>query len=405
MGLRLLALIFLLCFAVDGEAKSKHKGKAKNVHVPTYSSIVMDAHTGRVLFSEQPDAVTYPASLTKMMTLYLVFEALESGKITIRQKMKVSKRASRQSPSKLYLKPGETITVYDAILALMTKSANDVAVVVGEALGGSEDNFALMMTQKAKKLGMKQTQFKNASGLPNKGQTTSARDMAILSNALYHHYPRYYKHFQTKFFNYKGQSLRNHNGLLGKVEGVDGIKTGFIFASGWNLAASAVRSGQRVIAVVLGGKSRVWRDKRVEELLEYGFKNISNPQKDRARLPATKPVVMKVEKEEQPTYTPPKKAPTMIAAEKPEVRTPSGPKLWAVQVGAFKSLSQAQKTALEVQQKVPSLRKAKISVTQIKRTRGKLFQSRLINLTKEEAEKSCPKVINMGQDCMALKSK
>lgn len=237
----------------------------------TYAAMVVDSSTGRVMHAENEHRITYPASLTKMMTLYLMFEALENGRLKINKKLKVSKLATQQPPTKLHLKAGSTILVSDVIMGLLTKSANDAAVVAGEALGGSETNFAKMMTLKARKLGMNNTTFRNASGLPNRNQVTTAHDMVVLSRALHKHFPRYYNYFKTRVFKFRGQLHNNHNHLLGKVQGVDGIKTGFINDSGWNLAASAVRNGKRIFAVVLGGKSRVWRDSRMTKLINDAY--------------------------------------------------------------------------------------------------------------------------------------
>ncbi len=233
------------------------------------ASIVICAETGKVYSSSNPDVITHPASLTKMMTLYLTFQALREGKFKMDQKIPVSKHATKQEPSNLWLKQGTSITVRQAILGLVTKSANDAAVVLAEALGkGSEPHFAKLMTQKARNLGMAKTIFKNASGLPNKQQITTARDMATLSRALYLHFPEYFKFFKEKEFAFKGTVHKNHNHLLGKVKGVDGIKTGFTCASGFNLAASMVRDNRRIIAVVLGGESIKARDKKMTHLLE-----------------------------------------------------------------------------------------------------------------------------------------
>ena len=270
-----LFILGLIISASDSDARLRKKITPKP-YTPKYSSIVMDAETGQVLHNEDADGIRHPASLTKMMTLYMAFEALREGRISLETRLPVSARASRQAPSKLGLSPGETIPLKAAILGLVTKSANDAAVVVAEHLGGSEEAFARKMTQKARALGMRTTVFKNASGLPNPSQITSARDMAILSRALYRDYPKQYKYFSLKSFFYKGTEHRNHNHLLGKVQGVDGIKTGFIGASGFNLAASAVRATssnqhRRLITVVMGGPNRHWRDRRVTELFEIYF--------------------------------------------------------------------------------------------------------------------------------------
>jgi len=240
------------------------------------SSIVICAETGKIHHQANADALIPPASLTKMMTLYLTFQALRDKRLHLDQMLPVSKHASRQSPCKLWLKPGSFISVRQAILGAVTKSANDATVVLAEALGrGSETQFATKMTRCAHQLGMKNTVFKNASGLPNKHQITTARDMATLSRALYKHFPEYFKVFKEQKFSYKGQVHANHNHLLGKVPGVDGIKTGFTCASGFNLAASMVRDNKRIIAVVLGGESIKARDKKMERLLETTHAQLS----------------------------------------------------------------------------------------------------------------------------------
>lgn len=248
------------------------------------ASIAICAETGAVYHTHQADVKTYPASLTKMMTLYLAFKALREGKATLKTRFKVSAHAARQSPTKLGLKKGTTISMKDAILALITKSANDAAVVLAEGLGKStEAHFAKLMTAQARKLGMKHTVFKNASGLPNKHQVTTARDMATLSRALYAHFPKEFKYFGTKKFSYKGKVYNNHNKLLASVKGVDGIKTGFINASGFNLAASMVRNNKRIIAVVMGGATAKARDKKMTKLLETTFSRIKGTTSPRLR--------------------------------------------------------------------------------------------------------------------------
>ncbi|MBY0293350.1 MAG: D-alanyl-D-alanine carboxypeptidase [Alphaproteobacteria bacterium] len=238
----------------------------------TSSSIVICAKSGVVQHEHNADAITHPASLTKMMTLYLTFKAIKAGKLKLTQNLRVSKFAAQQMPCKLWLKAGSTITVREAILALITKSANDAATALAETLGnGSEARFAQTMTLQARELGMSKTIFKNASGVPNKQQITTARDMATLSRALYTHFPDYFHLFKTKKFVHKGVAHANHNHLLGKVEGVDGIKTGFICASGFNLAASMTRGGRKIIAVVMGGESVKARDTKTTKLLESAY--------------------------------------------------------------------------------------------------------------------------------------
>lgn len=236
-----------------------------------YASLLMDASTGRVLYEANADLPRYPASLTKMMTLYMLFEALDEGRLTLGQPLYTSSHASVQSPTKLGLHPGQSISVEDAILALVTKSANDAAAVIAEALGGSEEHFAWQMTAKAHQLGMNQTNFANASGLPDQNQVTTARDMAILALALLHDFPHYYQYFGTERFYWGGTYHPNHNRLLGAYPGVDGIKTGYTHASGFNLVASAQRDGRRLIGVVMGARSPGSRSAIMTSLLDQAF--------------------------------------------------------------------------------------------------------------------------------------
>lgn len=232
-----------------------------------YAGIVVDVKSGKTLYADNADNLRYPASLTKIMTLYMLFGELEAGRVSLNTRLKVSKRAAGQAPSKLALKAGSTIRVKDAISALVTKSANDVAVVIAEHIGGTESKFAVKMTKKARRLGMKKTTFKNASGLPNKGQRTTARDMARLGMAIQDRYPKFYKYFSTRTFSYKGRKYRNHNRLLGSVKGVDGIKTGYIRASGFNLVTSVKRDGRHIVAVVMGGRTGKSRDAHMKNLI------------------------------------------------------------------------------------------------------------------------------------------
>ncbi len=233
-----------------------------------YAAIVVDANTGKTLFASNADAPRYPASLTKMMTLYLVFEALQSGKIKKTTKVPFSAQASAKPPTKLGVKAGRSVTVETVIYSLVTKSANDAAAAVAELLGGSEEGFARMMTEKARKLGMTGTIFRNASGLPNAAQRSTARDLATLGIALKEHYPQYYAYFSTRSYTYGKQRLGNHNRLLGRVKGVDGIKTGYTRASGFNLVSSVSDGDRRIVAVVMGGKSGGSRDKHMTDLIK-----------------------------------------------------------------------------------------------------------------------------------------
>ena len=232
-----------------------------------YAAIVIDASTGSVLYDRNSQDPRYPASLTKMMTLYMLFEAIDEGRIGMSDAIPVSNYAARRPPSKIGFKPGQSIPVQTAILALCVKSANDVATAVAEHLGGSEERFAQMMTSKAQQLGMRSTVFRNASGLPDDGQRTTARDMAVLASALRARFPHHYHYFQNREFAYAGKTIRGHNDLLNRP-GVDGLKTGYIRASGFNVATSAARGGKRVIAVVMGGDTATSRNRHVEELLD-----------------------------------------------------------------------------------------------------------------------------------------
>src|SRR5436190_1097930 len=279
VGLRfgLCALSAVIALAAIGSDPADARGRRGKHHrgggavasyTPPYADLVMDANSGAVLHAENADSLRHPASLTKIMTLYLLFEQLEAGKLRLDSRLEVSDHASQQAPSKLGLLPGQTLSVEDAIRALVTKSANDAAVVVAEAIGGDEDSFARMMTRKARALGMSRTVYANASGLPDDDQITTARDQATLGRAIQDRFPRYYRYFATPAFVYRGHAMRNHNKLLGRVEGVDGIKTGYTRASGFNLVSSVRRGNRHIVAVVLGGASGGARDARMRSLIE-----------------------------------------------------------------------------------------------------------------------------------------
>ncbi len=243
-----------------------HHARAEG-YDPPFASIMIDGNSGAVLQASNPDALRHPASLTKVMTLYLLFERLDAGRLKLDTPLPVSQHASEQDPTKLGLKPGQTITVEDAIKGIVTRSANDAAVVIAEYLGGSEQAFAKMMTQKARALGMAHTTYVNASGLPDDDQITTARDQALLGRAIQDGFPRYYKYFSTQAFVFHGETIRGHDHLLSEVEGVDGIKTGFTRASGFNLLTSLHRDGRYLVAVVMGGPSASERDARMRELI------------------------------------------------------------------------------------------------------------------------------------------
>jgi D-alanyl-D-alanine carboxypeptidase len=261
------------CDPAQARVKSKRDhSRPRAIHGPSYhppyADIVVDDKSGLVLHEVNADEPRHPASLTKIMTLYLLFEQLEGGNLKLDTPLPVSTRAALQNPTKLGLKPNQTINVEDAIKGLVTKSANDAAVVVAEAIGGSEEDFAKLMTLKAAALGMTGTTYVNASGLPAEAQITTARDQAVLGRAVQHRFPLYYQYFATPSFRYKGAEMRNHNHLLGQVKGVDGIKTGYTEASGYNLTSSVRRDEKHIVAVVLGGTSNGARDARMRQLIE-----------------------------------------------------------------------------------------------------------------------------------------
>lgn len=268
--LALVSLLVSACIVTTADAKPKHR--ARSTYSPPFAAIVVDANSGKVLEAIAADSQRHPASLTKIMTLYLLFERLEAGQIKLSTELPVSAHAAAQAPSKLGLKPGQSIDVSTAIQALVTKSANDVAVVIAEALGGTETDFAKQMTAKARALGMQHTVYANASGLPDDRQITTARDQALLGRAIHDRFPKYYPYFSTRTFAYRGKTMRNHNHLLGRVDGVDGIKTGYIRESGFNIVTSVRRGGRYIVAAVFGGSSAKARDARAVDLITKTIK-------------------------------------------------------------------------------------------------------------------------------------
>ncbi|MHA1524455.1 MAG: serine hydrolase [Alphaproteobacteria bacterium] len=257
-----LAIVFA-AFVLPAQARSK------------YAAMVVDGYNGKVIYSRNADARRFPASLTKIMTLYILFGELEAGRLSKSTGMKVSKKASRQPPSKLGLKAGSTISVDNAIRALVTKSANDVALVIAERISGSEAKFAKRMTQTARAMGMARSQFRNASGLPNASQWTTARDMATLARRVMSDYPKYYKYFSLRRFTWRGRKYGNHNKLLGRYKGTTGIKTGYTRASGFNLTAAVKRGGKQLVAVVMGGKTGRIRDAEMRRILDRSFPRVA----------------------------------------------------------------------------------------------------------------------------------
>jgi D-alanyl-D-alanine carboxypeptidase len=326
-------LLALMTIAVPSGESLAAKRRSSGSGAPTVAAaIVVDMNTGIILYAKEPDAPRYPASLTKMMTLYVLFGCLKDGKISLSSDLTVTAHAESQAPTKLGLKQGMTIKVEDAIRALVTQSANDAAVTIAENLAGTESNFARYMNQTARSLGMTNTTFRNASGLPDDEQITTARDMATLATHLIHDYPEYYGVFQTRYFTYNGRKYRNHNHLLFGYKGTDGIKTGYTRASGFNLTASVHRGDKHLVAVVLGGKTGAQRDAAMRALLDKHFAEASSTKPTAEQLvaalvppnaapqpaaqapaPAAKPATAK------PAMTKPAVAP---AATTPEATTP-----------------------------------------------------------------------------------
>jgi len=364
-----------------------------------YASFVMDAQSGEVLYARNADTRNFPASLTKIMTLFMVFEALETGKLKLDQALPVSRRAAGQAPSKLGLKVGQTITVRNAIGALSVKSANDVATVVAEAIGGTEIRFAQMMTKRAREIGMRRTTFKNASGLPNRGQLSTARDMAVLGKAMLVRFPNQYAHFSDLTFEYGKRTYSNHNKLLKTYEGMDGIKTGYIRASGFNLVASAERGGVRLIGVVFGGKTGQSRDTHMASLLNRSWSRTQS-NSTFAALPTPKPSI--------PGQAPTTAVPRLELASVPNIvhtpgsisRSSAGLLDWGVQVGAFKGYSRAHLAAGQVSQRLPALPEtATIEILPLERKGTTLFRARIVGMEQDIARNVCRQLRSTGSAC------
>jgi D-alanyl-D-alanine carboxypeptidase len=363
-----------------------------------YAAIVVDQATGEILHERNADEQNYPASLTKMMTLYMVFTAMKNGRLRLETKLKVSVNAAAQPPSRLGLEPGGRIKVEDAILALVTKSANDVAVVVAEALAGSEERFAEVMTKRARKLGMKDTTFRNASGLPDMDQVTSARDLARLAIALKRDFPKYYKYFATESFDYDGRRLNSHNHLLGNYEGADGLKTGYIRASGYNLVASAERDGKRLVAVVLGGDSIGQRDQQVIRLLDSGFSLAPEPAD--LTVSARAPI-----DDEQTMLTRAKKTlQEFQVARSVQGGKAGGASDFAIQVGTYETKKAARNAVAKAAKKLgPLVSDASREVSAVKTKRGKtVYRAVLAGMSKAEAQKACKKVARAKIPCAVV---
>jgi len=412
---RKIALLLLLTLTFAGwTALSPSEATAR------YASMVVDMETGQVLHAVNADTRNYPASLTKMMTLYMVFDALEKGKLRLDEPLTVSKRATGMPPSKLGLKPGQTITVEDAILALVTKSANDIAVVIAEALGGEETTFARMMTERAQELGMTRTTFRNASGLPNRAQKSTARDMVRLAQALMENHGKYYHYFSVQSFTYNGRTYRNHNRLLKSYKGTDGIKTGYIRAAGFNLVSSVERNGRRVIAVVFGGKTSRSRDRHMVKLLDRGFTRLAsmgvktipalpgrNPfQAPEALVASAEPVPTEAAPATPRPATPVKAGTQIAAVDATELpaETETVTSDWKVQVGAFSRFKAAHFSAKAALDAAPrTLDGASVEIERIDTTTsGTLYRSQLTGLFEEQAREACQELKAANMSCVVL---
>ncbi|MFC6489028.1 D-alanyl-D-alanine carboxypeptidase [Nitratireductor sp. GCM10026969] len=368
-----------------------------------YAGIVVDAKTGEVLYEDSADSPRYPASLTKMMTLYLVFEAMESGKISKNSRVPVSRNAAAEPPTKLGVPAGQSITLEQVIYALVTRSANDISTAVAEFLGGSEAKFAAMMTRKAHQLGMSSTTFKNAHGLPNSAQKTTARDMARLGIALREHFPQYYDYFSTRSFTYGGRRISSHNNLLGNVKGVDGIKTGYIRASGFNLVSSVATGGKSIVAVVMGGRTARSRDAHMADLIRRTLPKASTGS-DRMLIakggPADRMVASTLPKKAPiPDVRPEPAAPVVVGyaeenapvaaaaaalskavAEKDEQEeidplptASTTVKGWVIQVASMPSEQDARRLLAETSQEVPSVLADATPFTEVFEMKGRTY--------------------------------
>lgn len=429
-----MVFIFVICVSVaciSGQAEAKEHAK-KKVHKPAkkitkevrpynppYAHIVIDAATGRVLYQTDADRALYPASLTKIMTLLLTFEALDAGKFSLNSPVVFSSHAVSMPPSRIGLKAGQSMSVENAIKALVTKSANDVAVAMGEKIGGSETSFAQIMNLKARQIGMSQTHFENASGLHNVRQVSSARDMAKLAVFLMKNYPRYYHYFSLRSFTYDGKVNRSHNRLMETYQGMDGLKTGYIVPSGFNLVASAKRGNTRLIGVIFGGKSTAARNTQMAKLLDAGFAgksleteapvDTSAPQRqtkltlDPPSKPA-KPAVTTapVSQLKKPTITADVgKAGIVSTAPAINSTAPSiGQDTWAVQIGAFQDRVSTDQAIYRALKRLPApLNKGTPVVVPLRTSNASwVFRARIGGYTRSQATEACKHL----SDCLPV---
>ncbi|HEV2300781.1 MAG TPA: D-alanyl-D-alanine carboxypeptidase [Stellaceae bacterium] len=389
---------------------------------PVGAYFLLDAETGRVISEVNADAVTYPASLAKMMTLYLTFRALNDGALKLDQRLPISEYAAGRPPTKLGLRAGDTVTVRNLILGIVTRSANDAAAVLAEGLAGSEPAFCRRMNQEARLLGMTRTHYENASGLPEPGvNLTTARDVAQLALALYHDFPREFHYFSTREFDFRGRTIRGHDHLLSSYPGVDGIKTGYIRASGFNLATSAVRNGHRLIGVVLGGRTASSRDRQMEAMLDGGFADLGVAPVLMADRQAPRPRAI-VAAAARPAPPPPKPSPIANAAARfaanlsPVSRAEAAPlqrraadtrrardaRRWSIQLGAFHAEAAARKVALEAARQRLAKGKPMLILRPGKEGKDGLYRARLIDFTAKEASAACTGLRHLRIACSVV---
>lgn len=414
---------FLGAFTVsagDAQAQSHHKRHHHAIYVrPQPASILIDADTGRVMETENADAPRYPASLTKMMTLYLTFDALKHGNLSLNDTIRVSEHAACQPQTNIDLAPGDRLAVKDAILSIVVRSANDSAVALGEALGGgSEEEFARKMTSKARALGMKHTVFYNASGLPDPRQHTTARDMATLGLALRKNFPQYFPFFKTESFNFRGLTYVTHNHVMTRYEGVDGIKTGYIRASGYNLVTSAVRDNHHVIAVVLGGSTYRARDDKMIALLDRSFADLTSLPGNRVQLAYSGRRISAFSSEPEANDETAEgegdrpgdavdshgKHESHVADRQgsPEQTADLSAKGgWGIQVGSFARTKEAEAAATRAITQAPA--ELTSSTVSISNDANSVHRVRLTGLSQDQAEGACQKLAAQHQPCFSYR--
>ncbi|MEP3244782.1 MAG: D-alanyl-D-alanine carboxypeptidase [Sneathiella sp.] len=383
-------LIFLITLLLPTQSEAR------------YASVVMDSRTGQILYSRNADKKLYPASLTKIMTLYMTFDALKSGRLKLNQKLRVSARAEGQAPTKLGLKRGGRISVKDAMFGLITKSANDAATVLAEAMAPTEAAFARAMTERARKLGMTRTSFRNASGLPNRRQRSTARDMAILGAAMIHDFPQFYRYLSLQKFDYKGRAYKNHNNLLGKYQGADGIKTGYIRASGFNLVASAKRGSNRLIGVVFGGRSAKSRDRHMKKLLDKGFSKIETIYPTVIPTPHLRPLRIAL-------GAPHQKRPILAAKSNIDTpgtvntlkTTPTGD--WGIQVGAFSRAEKARNQLNRASKLSGGLMKGRrYNIQRVTQNGTPIYRAQMVGFAEKEARNVCKTLESKSITCFVV---